>query len=98
MPAPQRYPNVSQIMEFLFRRYAEQNAGERPSFRHVSLAVAASPEYVRKLYDRSISNPGREAMLDLATFFDINPLVWFPEVWEHYAPDLLREYQQIMDE
>lgn len=37
-------------------------------------------------------------MLDLATFFDINPLVWFPEVWERYAPELLREYQQIMDE
>lgn len=98
MPNFQLYPTVAQIIEFLFRRYALQHDGQRPSFRSIALAVAASPDYIRKLYDQSIGNPGREAMLDLATFFDINPLIWFPEVWEQYAPELLEEYKKIMNE
>lgn len=96
MPNTRPFPTTGNITKYLFLRHAEVH-GRKPTFRQVAEAMSSAHDYVQKIYHDNIPNPGRTALLELATYFGATPLVFFPELWDLYCPELWDDYYRLMD-
>ncbi len=72
---------IGDKLEYLFRTMRKPS-GDEYSFEEVSRATGISPSYLHRLRHKKISNPGRDVIHALSTFFGIGVEYWFSPTTE----------------
>lgn len=89
-------PTVAQLIDRLFRNNLRDD-GREYTYEEISRALHGElePSYISKLRNGKITNPGRNTLLILCTFFRVPASYFFPELDSPVPPDSTEELSTI---
>lgn len=86
---------IGELVEDLFITHRKSD-GREYSNKEVAQAIGCDQSYLAKLRRGVITNPGRDNLIELARFFDVPIIYFFPEL-EGYSIDQNTSQEEQID-